>query len=269
MRITFFANGMNMAFEDGEQVPDAQRPWIIVYAQYLASQGIDPTAQEIVMPDGSKVRIFSFEDDSGATAYNHETVSLEQIDSGPPGRDEFWGLSSLILSPMLDTDQPRPVSEGVAATELNPQLDDDVMLRIAHWKSMLRRRCINTGLEPDRIVHFILGQQIYVLANPIVARTPLYDEFDNLTGEFVTRRNFQSYWQPRIGVRWEDAPTDVRQRLGQQIPLQFRTERIVIDNPNPAGMLPVLRPDLGVRLNLDGSLESDGGNLHPLWEEWP
>ena len=72
MRITFFASGSTMAFEDGEQVPAAQSPWLVVFAEYLAAQGIDPTDQEIVMPDGKGARIFSFEDEDGEVNYNWE-----------------------------------------------------------------------------------------------------------------------------------------------------------------------------------------------------
>lgn len=62
MRIQLFDNGLNSAFEDGEQVPMAQKPWLIVFAEYLESVGIDPTKQEIKLPDGRKAQIFSTEE---------------------------------------------------------------------------------------------------------------------------------------------------------------------------------------------------------------
>lgn len=71
MKITFFENGNNMAFENGQQVPVAQKPWIVVYAEYLASQGIDPTAVEIEMPHGTRVRVLKTEVD-GEDSYNWE-----------------------------------------------------------------------------------------------------------------------------------------------------------------------------------------------------
>ncbi len=58
MKITFFDNGMNMAFENGEQVSTAQKSWLIVYAEYLESQGIDPAEQEYEMPSGQSVKVF-------------------------------------------------------------------------------------------------------------------------------------------------------------------------------------------------------------------
>jgi hypothetical protein len=70
VRITFFPNGTNTAFENDEQVPAAQRPWLLVFAEYLVSQGIDPTAQEFVMPDGNGAKIFVFKDEDGEVSYN-------------------------------------------------------------------------------------------------------------------------------------------------------------------------------------------------------
>ncbi len=62
MKVTFFDNGMNMAFENGEQVSVAQKSWLIVYAEYLESQGIDPAEQEYEMPNGQAVKLFKTED---------------------------------------------------------------------------------------------------------------------------------------------------------------------------------------------------------------
>lgn len=72
MKITFFAYGSNAAFENGEQHPVAQKPWLLVFAEYLASQGIDPAAQQYVMPNGDRVRVFAFTDDDGQVRYNWE-----------------------------------------------------------------------------------------------------------------------------------------------------------------------------------------------------
>ena len=76
MRITFFPNGMNTAFENGKQVPAAQRPWLLVFVEYLVTQDIDPTAQEMMMPDGSQVKIFRYEDEDGEIGYICQTVEV-------------------------------------------------------------------------------------------------------------------------------------------------------------------------------------------------
>lgn len=62
MRITLFDNGLVMAFEDNKQVAKAQKPWILVFAEYLKENGIDPTEQEIILPDGQRAHIFPVED---------------------------------------------------------------------------------------------------------------------------------------------------------------------------------------------------------------
>lgn len=75
MKITFFANGMNMAFEDNEQVPVAQMPWILVFVEYLVSQGIDPTEHEIELPNRQRAKILKFvDDDNGEIVYNWEPI---------------------------------------------------------------------------------------------------------------------------------------------------------------------------------------------------
>lgn len=71
MKITFFSSGSTMAFEDSQQVPAAQKPWVMVFAEYLASIGIDPVGHEFIMPDGRQARIVQIEDE-GEVTYNWE-----------------------------------------------------------------------------------------------------------------------------------------------------------------------------------------------------
>ncbi len=60
--ITFYSNGMNMAFENGERIRLAQKPWIIVFAEYLSSIRIDPTEVRFMMPNGQTAEIFKNKD---------------------------------------------------------------------------------------------------------------------------------------------------------------------------------------------------------------
>jgi hypothetical protein len=57
IHITFFDNGQTMAFENGHQVGKAQEPWILTFAEYLEGQGIDPTKQKMILPNGRRVKI--------------------------------------------------------------------------------------------------------------------------------------------------------------------------------------------------------------------
>lgn len=69
IKIEFFADGGTMAFENGEQVPIAQKHWILVFAEYLAANGIDPEQQEFTMSSGRSVEIIK--DDYG---YNFRLI---------------------------------------------------------------------------------------------------------------------------------------------------------------------------------------------------
>lgn len=61
MNITFFNNGNTIAFENGQQVPIAQEPWILTYVRYLVENGIDPTRHNITLPNGERAKIFKTE----------------------------------------------------------------------------------------------------------------------------------------------------------------------------------------------------------------
>jgi hypothetical protein len=71
MKIIFLSDGLSMAFdENGEQVSEAQKPWLLVYIEHLVSQGIDPTKQIIALPDGRQATILKSEDEDGEVIYN-------------------------------------------------------------------------------------------------------------------------------------------------------------------------------------------------------
>ncbi len=50
-RVIFGING-EAAFldEDSKQVPELQKPWLLLYVEFLESKGIDPTDVEFDMP---------------------------------------------------------------------------------------------------------------------------------------------------------------------------------------------------------------------------
>jgi len=55
--VYFFRNG-NTAFLDGAQVPELQRPWILLYVEFLVSKGVDPLGIVFRLPDGKNARVF-------------------------------------------------------------------------------------------------------------------------------------------------------------------------------------------------------------------
>lgn len=62
LKVMFFLNGNTMAFRDGQQVPDLQESWLLLYVQLLVTHGIDPTEVTFAMPDGSRATVFEIED---------------------------------------------------------------------------------------------------------------------------------------------------------------------------------------------------------------
>jgi hypothetical protein len=61
MDITFFSNGATMAFQNGQQVPEAQRGWFLIFVEFLEKQGIDPTQQIFLLPNGAQAKVFRTE----------------------------------------------------------------------------------------------------------------------------------------------------------------------------------------------------------------
>ena len=62
LKVMFFPNGNTAAFKNGQQVPDLQEPWLLLYVQLLAAVEIDPTEVEFTMPDRSHARVFERDD---------------------------------------------------------------------------------------------------------------------------------------------------------------------------------------------------------------
>lgn len=58
MKITFFENGNNMAFENGKQVPECQKGWLEVFCNYLKSIGYEPTNIDFELPNRRKAKIY-------------------------------------------------------------------------------------------------------------------------------------------------------------------------------------------------------------------
>lgn len=74
IKIELFGSGSTMALEDGSQLPEAQEPWLMVFADYLKAQDIDPTQCHITLPNGRQARVFEIDDMDGGTLYNWEIV---------------------------------------------------------------------------------------------------------------------------------------------------------------------------------------------------
>jgi hypothetical protein len=63
MEIFFFGNGVQAVFDDkGEQVAELQKtPWVIMYANFLKSSGVDPLKVKFKLPSGDTGNFFEKE----------------------------------------------------------------------------------------------------------------------------------------------------------------------------------------------------------------
>ena len=51
MKVLFGSGGETACFDDGDQqIPELNRSWILLYAEYLVREGIDPTKVVFEMP---------------------------------------------------------------------------------------------------------------------------------------------------------------------------------------------------------------------------
>ncbi len=60
--VVFSANGNTAVFENNEQVPNLQKSWVILFAEFLKENGVDPTKVEIFLPGVNKAAIFELGD---------------------------------------------------------------------------------------------------------------------------------------------------------------------------------------------------------------
>lgn len=149
--------------------------------------------------------------------------------------------------------------------EVNPQLKSLVMDKVEEWKRQLEFRCRNANIviEAERIIHLIHGENIYVLANPVMGQVQLYDKFGEPTEKYIPRRNFQMRWQPHIKMPVNKAPQHIREKF-ELIDISMRPNEVVVENPEPYRMESVLAPWLAVKLDMNGDLVADGAGLDPL-----
>ena len=62
MKAIFFPNGNTRYFDqNGQQVPELQQSWLLLYVEFLKSKNIDPLTIEYELPNG-KARLFKTDD---------------------------------------------------------------------------------------------------------------------------------------------------------------------------------------------------------------
>lgn len=62
MEIELFDSGLNMVFESRDkQAIIADKSWFIIYAEYLFNNGIDPTKQDFILPNGRRAKIIKID----------------------------------------------------------------------------------------------------------------------------------------------------------------------------------------------------------------
>ncbi len=66
LRVMFLWNGLTCVFDglerNAEQVPELQRPWITLFAEFLESKGYNPVNATFELPDGQVVKLFRTDD---------------------------------------------------------------------------------------------------------------------------------------------------------------------------------------------------------------
>ena len=62
MEVIFFPNGNTACFDDKGQVPSLQKPYFILYCEFLKSKGINPEDVKFTLPSGAKAKVFKIED---------------------------------------------------------------------------------------------------------------------------------------------------------------------------------------------------------------
>jgi hypothetical protein len=61
-KVVFFPNGQTAVFdEQGQQMPELQRSWLKLFADFLDDHDEDPTEFEFTMPDGRVVKVLETE----------------------------------------------------------------------------------------------------------------------------------------------------------------------------------------------------------------
>ena len=60
MKVIFFQNGNTAVIneENNEQVPELQKSWLLLFAEFLEDKGIDPTEVSYLLPQGRKAEVF-------------------------------------------------------------------------------------------------------------------------------------------------------------------------------------------------------------------
>ena len=50
--VMFFNNGNTAVLSENEQIPELQKSWIVLYAEFLEIKGVDPETLELRLPYG-------------------------------------------------------------------------------------------------------------------------------------------------------------------------------------------------------------------------
>ncbi len=72
-KIMFFSNGATAVFnEKGEQIPELQRPWLLIFREFLATAGVNfPETLEVILPSGKSAEFFlAVDPDTGEQRWN-------------------------------------------------------------------------------------------------------------------------------------------------------------------------------------------------------
>ena len=67
--VLFFGNGNTAFLTKTQQIPSLQKPWLLLYVEFLVSKGIDVLPIRFMLPGGTEAKLFKTED-----GYNWEII---------------------------------------------------------------------------------------------------------------------------------------------------------------------------------------------------
>lgn len=68
VNVMFFDNGNTAAFDkDGQQIPELQVPWLLMFTEFLQAHGFEPSRIKFEMPHGREARLIWLEEDKRYT----------------------------------------------------------------------------------------------------------------------------------------------------------------------------------------------------------
>jgi hypothetical protein len=88
MNVIFFPSGRTLIISNrGRQIPNPQS-WLLLYAEFLESQGIDPTQVDFILTDGQTAKVFKANGGYDWKVLGFTPLTQRGVTNDPPPGDE-------------------------------------------------------------------------------------------------------------------------------------------------------------------------------------